>query len=90
MRTTVTLDPDVVQMLKEARHRQRLTFAQLVNDALRRALTPVGKQPPDEPYRVRPHDSKLRPGLDRARLNSLADELEDDATLAKVKRRRGV
>jgi hypothetical protein len=89
MRTTLTLDPDVVQLLEAALHRQRLTFKQLVNDALRRALAPAGKRPPGKPYRVRPYASKLRPGIDRMRLNSLADELEDEAILAKVKRRRG-
>jgi hypothetical protein len=89
MRTTLTLDPDVVLLLEAALHRERLPFKQIVNDALRRALAPTSKQPRNKPYRVRPHTSKLRAGVDRARLNSLADELEDEAILAKVKRRRG-
>ncbi|MFY9343105.1 MAG: CopG family transcriptional regulator [Planctomycetota bacterium] len=89
MRTTLTLDPDVVRLLEAAAHRLRLSFKELVNDALRRALAPRGKQSGSKRYRVRPHAGKLRPGLDRARLNSLADELEDQTVLAKHRRRRG-
>jgi hypothetical protein len=33
MRTTLTLDPDVVQLLEEEKHRQRRPFKEIVNDA---------------------------------------------------------
>jgi len=81
MRTTLTLDPDVAQLLEKEVHRQRKPFKQVVNDALRRALGGGGSGRRVAPYRVVPHQAKLRPGLDRLALNRLADELEDDAVL---------
>jgi hypothetical protein len=88
MRTTLTLDPDVVRMIEEEVHRQRRPFKQVVNDALRRGLTPAGRRVAGRPYRVRPHPAHLLPGLDRGKLNSLADEFEDRALVAKIRRSR--
>ncbi|MGH3322236.1 MAG: hypothetical protein ACRDN9_19100 [Streptosporangiaceae bacterium] len=85
MRTTLTLDPDVARLIEDAVHRGRRPMKQVVNDAIRRGLG----QPSDtsqEPYRLTPHESSLRPGLDLTGLNRLADELEDEAVLAKSRR----
>lgn len=84
MRTTLTLDADVVQLIEEEVHRARRPFKQVVNDALRRGLAPKASPRRTATYRVRPHVAKLLPGLDRGRLNALADELEDYAVLGKV------
>jgi hypothetical protein len=43
MRTTLTLDPDVVQLLEEEKHRQRRPFKEIVNDAIRRGLGPQAR-----------------------------------------------
>ncbi|MCC6667586.1 MAG: antitoxin [Polyangiaceae bacterium] len=84
MRTTLTLDPDVAQLLKAEAHRQRKAFKEVVNDAIRRGLSPQRERPPKR-YRVRPHKTRLLPGIDLAGFNKLADELEDDALIAKAK-----
>ena len=57
---------------------------QVINTALRGALS----RPPShrEPYRLPVHEATLRPGLDLAGFNRLADELEDEAILAAGKR----
>lgn len=86
MRTTLTLDPDVARMIEEEVHRARRPFKQVVNDALRRGLAPRVAGRPTKPYRVRPHVAQLLPGVDRRRLNALADELEDRAVLTKATR----
>ena len=78
MRTTLTLDADVVRLLEAEVHRVRKPLKQVVNDALRRGLT-SGTPAPLKRYRVRPHVARLLPGIDRARFNALADELEDTA-----------
>lgn len=78
MRTTLTLDPDVVRLIEDEVHRVRQPLKQVINDALRRGLT-TGGRPPRTRYRVRPHAARLMPGLERGRLNALADELEDAA-----------
>ena len=84
MRTTLTLDPDVAKRLKDEAARQRKTFKEVVNEALRRGLDPkrAGRR---RRYRVRPHKTTLRPGIDGQSLNQLADELEDEAVVAKAR-----
>jgi hypothetical protein len=86
MRTTLTIDDDVMRLIEEEVHRVRKPFKQVVNDALRRGLAPTTSTRQRAPFRVRPHVAKLMPGLDRSRLNALADELEDYAVLAKLGR----
>ena len=88
MRTTLTLDPDVARMIEEEVHRVRKPLKQVVNEALRRGLTSSAGRPAPKPYRVRVHRTVLRPGLDRGRLNALADELEDVAVLDRARRRK--
>lgn len=87
MRTTLTLDADVARMLEEEAHRQRKPFKQVVNEAIRRGLSArpasrLGR------YRVRPHKTTLCPGIDHGSFNKLADELEDEAVVAKTRVRR--
>lgn len=83
MRTTLTLDPDVARLVQDAVHRERRPMKQVVNDALRRALREEG---PREPYHLTPHRSAVRPGLDLTGFNRLADEVEDEEILARVRR----
>lgn len=77
VRTTLTLDDDVAQLIEEAVRRERRPMKQVVNDALRRALAPHAAR--QQPYHVTPHESALRPGFDPVGFNRLADELEDEA-----------
>jgi hypothetical protein len=88
MRTTLTLDPDVVRLLKEEEHRQGRSFKEIVNDAIRRGLAPRGRQPAPRAFRVKPHSTTLRPGIDPLGFNRLADELEEEAVMEKATRRR--
>lgn len=81
MRTTLTLDPDVERLVQEAVHRQRRSRKDVVNDALRRALAPARS---GSPFRIRPHQGALRPGLDPYGLNRLSDELESESQLARL------
>lgn len=82
MRTTLTLDPDVEHMLDEEAHRQRRSFKQVVNDAIRRGLAPGAKRSAAPAFRVKPWPGHLGPGIDPAGMNRLADELEDEEILA--------
>ena len=77
MRTTLTLDPDVARLLDEEVHRVRKPRKQVVNETLRRGLTSSGGRRPVKRYVLKPHAARLLPGLDRGRLNALADEQED-------------
>ncbi|MDE0678587.1 MAG: antitoxin [Acidimicrobiales bacterium] len=85
MRTTLTLDDDVADALKErARHLDQ-PFKQIVNDVLRCGLRPETAHPA-EPYSVRTHSTGFAPGVDPLRLNQLVDELEVEAYLEKEAR----
>ena len=75
MRTTLTLDDDLAAALKEQSRRADKPFKQVVNDTLRRGLSPVLAEA-ESNYVVRPHDSGFRPGVDPLRLNQLNDSLE--------------
>jgi hypothetical protein len=80
VRTALTLDPDVAQLVEDAVHRARKPMKQVINDALRRALSqPLSRR---EPYHLPVHEAALQPGFDLAGFNRLADELEDAAILA--------
>jgi hypothetical protein len=84
MRTTLTLDDEVVRLLEEEVHRTRRSTKQVVNDAIRRGLAPRLSDGDPPPYRVNVHHAALRPGFDPAGFNRLSDELEDSAVLAKM------
>jgi hypothetical protein len=77
MRTTVTLDDDVVRDLREAQRRSGRGFKEELNEALRRGLH-AGEKPvrPRRRFRVRPRACGFQTGVDVARLNQLVDELE--------------
>lgn len=88
MRTTLTLDPDVARLLQEEARRQRRAFKDVVNEAIRRGLAPTSTARTAGRFRVRPHKTTLRPGIDAAALNRLVDELEDEAVVGKSQARR--
>lgn len=78
MRTTLTLDDDVADSLKEQARLLNMPFKRVVNDALRRGMSPGA--PEDRPvFRVTPLSGDFRPGVDLLKLNQLNDELETDS-----------
>lgn len=79
MRTTLTLDDDVAAFLKEQCRLHNKPFKQMVNEVLRRGMTPVtgGAEVPE--FRVVPNPSGLLPGIDPQKLNQLYDQLEIEA-----------
>lgn len=81
MRTTLTLDDDVIALLKRAERERGLSFKQVVNDALRRGLAA-----PPAPMVAEPLPSYrlgTRPGIDLTKSLALAGELDDEALRAK-------
>jgi hypothetical protein len=84
MRTTLTLEPDVARMLKDAAHRTRRPFKEVLNAAVRAGLT-GGRQPAAAPeFVLEATPLRLRAGIDPHRLNSLPDELEAEEFLRKA------
>ena len=76
MRTTLTIDPDVEQLLLREMRRTNSSMKAVVNDALRAGFGVRGKAARAARFKVEPHVFGFKPGIDPYRLNQLADELE--------------
>jgi len=83
MRTTITLDPDTEALLRREMARTHVNFKRAVNDAIRRGLSGARSAARDV-VKVLPFESDYQPGIDRLRLQQLADDLEIDATAARA------
>jgi hypothetical protein len=86
MRTTVTLDPDVVRLLKNEAHKRGSSFKVALNDAVRTAFAgkpgPAGKR---KKFVVKTFN--LGPAfVDLTHVNRLLDEMDAEDFLAETKR----
>lgn len=88
MRTTVTLDPDVERLVKDAVRKTGKSFKEVLNRAVRTGLIGGMAAPTNKPFRVQARRLGLRPGIDPGELNRLADDLEVEGFLGKQKGRR--
>ena len=84
MRTTLTLDRDVEELLTREIRKSGKAMKAVVNDALRRGLGSAGKVVRSKRFEVRPHSFGFKPGIDLDRLNQLTDELESEETARKL------
>jgi hypothetical protein len=80
MRTTLTLDDDLAERLKELARQSGRTVKEVTNDAIRRGLS-VGDAPVGvaQPFRVLAEPRGLRPGVDPLKLNQIYDALETES-----------
>jgi len=85
MRTTVTIDPDVQELLRKAVREQGQPFKQVLNAALRKGLR-AGERKPAKPFRQRTFDLG-KPLVDLTKALSLAAELDDAAKVTRFRRR---
>ena len=76
MRTTLTIEADVEQVLLREMRRTDRSMKAVVNDALRIGLGMQGKPRRPSRFEVQPHPFAFKPGIDTDRLNQLVDELE--------------
>jgi len=77
MRTTLTLDDDVAEKLRQLARGSGRSLKAVVNDALRRGLS-TGAKPLQEspPFKVRARAGGFRAGIDIGKLNQLVDDLD--------------
>jgi hypothetical protein len=79
VRTTLTVDDDLAQALKERAFRTGASFKAVVNEALRSGLENTGAAPRARQHRLRPASlGGVRPALDLDKALRLADSLEDE------------
>ena len=86
MRTTLTIDPDVAERLRQEISSGRSTLKQVVNDCLRAGFGLKASKKKTK-FRVDPHASPYVPGVDRLKLNQMVDELDAEGFAG---RQRGV
>lgn len=75
MRTTLTLDDDVAQLLNKETKRAGLSFKEVVNHYLRLGLM-ASKQPASKPFKIVPRELGLPPGLSYDNIGELLEILE--------------
>ena len=81
MRTTVTLDHDAEQLLRQAMQQTGESFKVTLNRAIRRGLADTVPQKDEKPFVVKAKAMRLYPGIDYAKMNQLHDELEVESYL---------
>ncbi len=72
MRTTISLDEDVLERARALAARLKVPFKTVVNEALRAGLRETEKPAKCRPYRTVATDMGLRPGFD---LDNIAEVL---------------
>jgi hypothetical protein len=80
MRTTLTLDDDLAELLKRRASDREVPFKQVVNDAIRAGLQEPRVKP--KPYRMKPGDMGLKPGIEIT--NRLLDEMDTEEFIRKM------
>ncbi len=85
MRTTVTLDPDVVAALHRVARERGMSFKAVLNDAVRRGLS---GEPARRSYRTPSRDMGLRTGFDIDKALVLVAADEDAEILRKLALRK--
>ena len=76
MRTTLTLDDDVLGKLKAEARRSGRPFKQLVNEFLRLGLNLRRQVSAVEPFVVKARPLGTRPGLDYDNIGELLEQIE--------------
>lgn len=84
MRTTVTLDEDVERLLRDDMHRQRRSFKESLNAAVRTGLAASVRRDA-EPVEVKAYPMGWPEGIDPTGFNRLVDEMEIEATLERMR-----
>lgn len=78
MRTTLTIEPAIMEKLKDVSYKEKKSFKQVVNESLERGLMLREKPQPLEPFKVEAKHCDFMPGIDQGKLNLLVDNLETE------------
>lgn len=81
MRTTVTIDPEVEQLLREAMQHSGQGFKTTLNEAVRKGLADMLPASREKRFVAQAQDLGVSPGVDIANVHDLESELEVEAYL---------
>ncbi|MCK5251018.1 MAG: hypothetical protein KAJ98_13695 [Spirochaetaceae bacterium] len=80
MRTTLTIDDNLLLSLKRKAAERNIPFKTLVNQVLHRGLEVMDTPfTPGQKYYTQARSLKLKQGFDHDTLGQIADEMEDEA-----------
>lgn len=77
MRTTVTLEDDVVSKLKKLCRETGKSFKDAINEAVRIGLSSRKPKKQLKPFKVKAWNMKLRPGIQIDNIGELLDQLDE-------------
>ncbi len=78
MRTTLTIDDDVLERARSAARKLREPFRKVINEALRAGLKSVEEPARARPYRTRPRKMGLKEGLNLDNIQELIARVEGE------------
>jgi len=82
VRTTITFEPDVVELIEALRRERRISFSQAINEAVRAGLAPRTARP----FRQSSYAMGLRDDINLDHALHMAAALEDGELLRKLAR----
>jgi hypothetical protein len=78
MRTTLTIDDDVIERARAVAAKLRKPFRTIVNEALRAGLDRVEQPAKQRPYETNPHAMGLRSGRNIDNIQELLAQIEGE------------
>ena len=79
MRTTITIDDDVLGQARILADKLNTSFRKVVNEALRAGLKIVEKPIKSRVYKTIPHDMKIHKGYDLDNIQEILAQVEGDS-----------
>jgi hypothetical protein len=78
MRTTLSIDDDVIERARAVAAKLRKPFRMIVNEALRAGLERVEQPAKQRRYKTEPHSMGLRPGRNIDNIQELLAQIEGE------------
>ncbi len=78
MRTTITIEDDVIQKARRVSAKLKRPFRSVVNTALRIGLEKTESSARNKPYKTNPHPMGLKPGYNIDNIQELLEQIEDE------------
>jgi hypothetical protein len=78
MRTTLSIDDDVIEKAKAAAAKRKLPFRTVINEALRAGLKTLATPRDALPYQTRPHKLGVKAGRNLDNIQELLAQVEGE------------
>ena len=87
MRTTLTIDDDIADFLREQSRLREKSFKQVVNETLRQGMSPAANEKPRKPFKVKPLPGGYMQGVDPMNPKDFLNQLDDENYFEVLQRR---